>query len=155
MSQIDFQQIFLNSASEVLETMFFTAVAEEEAGDDEAQAISAKLAFHGLTSGEFGVRMPLPTARSVARNFLGFDEVSDSQMAEVVCELSNMLCGSVLSRVDGHGLYALAHPEVDPDNRRWQDCKDAVGYTFGTDEGAVTMWMSLLTTQGLTRHFED
>ena len=42
------------------------------------------------------------TASSVAGDFLGEDEtaLAERQVEEVVCELANMICGSVLSRVE-------------------------------------------------------
>lgn len=147
MPQIDFQQVFLHSASEVLETMFFTGVAGEEANEEPGRTISAKLKFDGNASGEFGIRVPVSTAMAIARNFLGLDEASDRQAAEVTCELSNMLCGSVLSRIDANGRYALEHPEIDHENSRWQERDAAVGYTFRTDEGTVTLWMSIVSPE--------
>ena len=56
MQQIDLQQIFLESANEVLETMFFIGIESENAGDELVPQVSAELSFHGVRSGKFGVQ---------------------------------------------------------------------------------------------------
>ena len=144
MPRTDLQQIFLESASEVLETMFFTGVADENGEEDAASLLAAELTFHGNPCGRFGVRMPVATARLIAASFLGLDdsEISDRQVADVVCELSNMFCGSVLSRVEAGARFELSHPEIDKNNSDWRQVPNATGYTFGIEEGAVTLWIA-------------
>ena len=144
MPRTDLQQIFLESASEVLETMFFTGVAEEDSQEDSVPFLSAELSFHGSPSGRFGIRMPVVTARVIAANFLGLDEseISERQLTDVVCELSNMFCGSVLSRIEAGARFELSHPEIDGENRDWQQVAHAEGYTFGMEEGTITMWIA-------------
>jgi hypothetical protein len=53
-------------------------------------------------------------ARSVAADFLGEEEpaLSEQQIGEVVCELANMICGSVLSRVESAITFQLATPRI-------------------------------------------
>jgi CheY-specific phosphatase CheX len=145
MPQIDVQQIFLESAGEVLETMFFTGVAEDNIEEDAASLICAELTFHGQPSGRFGVRVPPRTGRLIAASFLGLDEseVSERQVADVVCELTNMFCGSVLSRVEAGARFELMHPEIDTTNFDWRQLPNAIGCTFGIEEGTVTIWMTL------------
>jgi CheY-specific phosphatase CheX len=143
MPEIDFQQIFLEAASEVLETMFFAGVEERPATDEGVPQVAAELGFHGSPSGRFGVQVSFETGREIAANFLGLDEATDAQVAEVVCELSNMLCGSVLSRIEAGARFELLHPEPDNSDLTWRERPGAVGYTFGVGEGAITMWISL------------
>ena len=144
MPQIDLHRIFLESASEVLETMFFTGVADDNSPEDAAALISAELRFRGSPSGRFGLRMPLATGRMIAASFLGLDasELLDHQVADVVCELNNMFCGSVLSRLEAGARFELMHPEIDAENHDWHANPGAVGYTFGIEEGTVTLWIS-------------
>ncbi len=113
------QMAMASAVEEVLETMCFTGVlGSEEAspaesdGDDEA--ITAALSFHGQPSGDFRVSVPRSMARGMSGCFLGEEEeaVSDAQTEQVVCELANMICGSVLSRIGGGQLYDLTHPEL-------------------------------------------
>lgn len=145
MPQIDVQRVFLESASEVLETMFFTGVADENKVEDAASLICAQLAFHGSPAGRFGVRMPTQTARLIAASFLGLDEseVDDHQVADVVCELTNMFCGSVLSRVEAGARFELMHPEINSSNCDWREWPNAIGCTLGIEEGTVTLWMTM------------
>lgn len=144
MQQTDVQQIFLESASEVLETMFFTGVADEDMPEDAPSLICAELKYHGNPSGRFGVRVPPKTGRLIAASFLGLDEseVQDRQIADVICELTNMFCGSVLSRVEKGGRFDLDHPEIDTTNADWRQLANAVGCTLGIEEGTVTLWMT-------------
>ena len=144
MPQTDVQQIFLESASEVLETMFFTGVADEDMPEDSASLLCAELSFHGRPSGRFGVRLPPATARLIAASFLGLDEseVNERQVADVICELTNMFCGSVLSRLEAGARFELMHPEINPDHFDWRQLPNSVGCTFGIEEGAITLWMT-------------
>jgi hypothetical protein len=52
----------------------------------------------------------------VGAGFLGREEaeVSDGQAGEVVCELANMICGSVLSRLESEETFQITHPELVP-----------------------------------------
>ncbi|MDQ2842085.1 MAG: chemotaxis protein CheX [Acidobacteriota bacterium] len=145
MPRTDLQQIFLESVGEVLETMFFTGVVEEDSNEESDSLVSAELTFHGNRSGRFGVRVPHTTGRQITSSFLGLeeDELSEEQIGEVVCELTNMICGSVLSRVETGARFELMHPEVDPRNGDWRKYKDATGSTFGLEEGTITVWMTL------------
>jgi CheY-specific phosphatase CheX len=143
MPRTDLQQIFLESVSEVLETMFFTSIVADDSQEESGSIISAELSFLGSPSGRFGVRVPHSTGCRIAADFLGLDEVSAEQVGDVVCELTNMICGSVLSRVEAGARFELMHPEVDPRNTDWRQYKGAVGSTFGLEEGTVTIWMTL------------
>lgn len=145
MPQVDVQRVFLESASEVLETMFFTGVAEEDMVEDAAALICAELEFHGSPSGRFGVRVPSHTAQVIAANFLGMDEseVNERQVADVICELTNMFCGSVLSRVEAGARFELMHPEIPPNPADWRELPNVIGCTLGIEEGTVTLWMTV------------
>lgn len=145
MPQTDLQQIFLESVGEVLETMFFTSVVAEDSTEGSDSMVSAELSFLGSPSGRFGVRVPKSTGRQIASSFLGLEEakISEEQVGQVVCELTNMICGSVLSRVEAGARFELMHPEVDSKNTDWRQYNGAVGSTFGLEEGTVTIWMTL------------
>ena len=142
----ELDQMLFDSAVEVVESMFFTSLA----GDAEPSAastgpwISARLTFHGDPSGRFGVRTPTETGRKIASSFLGLEEsaVTEAQTGEVICELANMLCGSVLSNMEKETSFELAHPELDP-----PETGSPEGYTasrvFGLEEGPLTVWLEL------------
>ena len=89
--------------------------------------------------------MPTATARVMAANFLGLDEndIAESQVAEVTCELTNIICGSVLTRLEHGARFELLHPEIDPKNTDWRQLDQAFGCTFGIDEGSLTVWIAV------------
>jgi Chemotaxis phosphatase CheX len=140
MQEADLRQIFLESADEVLGAMFFTAVSADACEEPGVDHIAAELAFRGSPCGRFGIELPAGTARVMAANFLGLeeDEISASQIDEVACELTNIICGSVLSRIEADARFELDHPKnttsPEPDN--------AFRCTFGLDEGSLTVWMA-------------
>ncbi len=111
-----------SAVEDVLETMCFTTVLSSEQGtvprgvDGGALAITAALRFHGCPSGGFRVSVPQTLARVLGAGFLGVDEseVSDAQAGDVVCELANMICGSVLSRLESETTFRITHPELIP-----------------------------------------
>jgi CheY-specific phosphatase CheX len=116
-----------DSVSEVLERMFFVDVLAESAdpaADASSGEITAALTFQGEPSGWFRLRLTTAAARQIAADFLGIDEVgvSDIQTSDVVRELTNMICGSVLSRIENSAIFRLdeprivAHSEESPEN---------------------------------------
>ena len=143
MQPTNWQDIFLQSANEVLETMFFTGLSGECTEDSAAAQLSAELAFRGSSSGKLGVEVPLVTGQLIASNFLGLeaDDLSPAQITEVIGELTNMICGSVLSHIEPNGSFELLHPEVHSKPSGWRQNKKAVGYTFGLEESTLTLWM--------------
>lgn len=104
------------AAGDVLETMFFSPVVGEatpQASPSEP-ALTARLSFSGGRSGSFAVRVSAGAANTITANFLGeeTDIPEPGQVRDVICELANMICGSVLSRLDREAHFDLQHPEV-------------------------------------------
>lgn len=104
------------SVSEVLEKMFFIRVLDpsepiQATSDSE---ISAAVSFRGDPSGALTLRVTHGVARSIGADFLGESEedLSERQIEEVIRELANMICGSVLSRVEGSTTFHLAEPSI-------------------------------------------
>lgn len=152
----ELEQTLVESATEVLETMFFSTViggAVPEASGEPAHSTepraSAQLSFRGNPSGGFRVSLPLACGRKMAASFLGLEEesVSDRQVSEVICELANMLCGSVLSRLERETLFELSSPEpdteFDADGTGFQWDRAAVCRVLECDEGTLTVWLKL------------
>lgn len=105
--------------NEVLEKMFFVETLGEAAGpagEPEANEIAVALAYQGEPSGSFLLHLTGAAARQIAADFLGMDEaeVSDLQTSDVVRELANMICGSVLSRVESAATFRLEEPQIVP-----------------------------------------
>jgi CheY-specific phosphatase CheX len=102
------------SVREVLEKMFFADLVEPEQEGDPPRDIHAEVIFDGNPPGSFDLALDLDAARSAAADFLGEDpeDLTTAQMHEVVCELANMICGSVLSRVESSATFRLEKPRI-------------------------------------------
>jgi hypothetical protein len=102
-------------AAEVLETMFFTeaqVVACEHGWI--AMAPCASIRFDGSHCGEMLLGVSVEAADPIAASFLGLDpmELTDTQRGQVVQELSNILCGAMLSQLWPESTLALSEPEL-------------------------------------------
>lgn len=111
------RQALRRAVDEVLEKMFFADTLGECASCDAecaaGEKIAVNLTFTGEPSGFLLLHMSSAAARQIAADFLGTDEqsVSAQQTSEVLCELANMICGSVLSRVESATTFHLSAPE--------------------------------------------
>ena len=117
----EIQTALASAVEEVLETMCFASVLTSAAGVSPPEGggtptITVQLRFEGSPSGGFRVSVPMKLARVIGAGFLGREEseISDSQAEEVVCELANMICGSVLSRLESKATFQITHPEPTP-----------------------------------------
>jgi CheY-specific phosphatase CheX len=127
--------------------MFFTSTAgDAEPPEAAAEAwVSAGLSFRGDPPGRFGVRLSVETGRKIAASFLGVDEeaVTEAQIGEVACELANMLCGSVLSRLETQTRFELNSPELNPPETTCQGDRRTAHRTLQLEEGTLTLWLEL------------
>ena len=118
MSDTDLNRAVSESVAEVLEKMFFISATEETGPPEEPRGpeIMVRLAFEGEPCGTLVLKIPVAAALPIAADFLAEDEqsLSDGQVSGVICELANMVCGSVLSRVESESAFRLAHPVVVP-----------------------------------------
>jgi hypothetical protein len=106
-------------AAEVLETMFFSEAelaACEHSWLDSARC--ARMRFEGSHLGEMLLGVSREAADPMAASFLGLDEVelTETQRGQVIQELSNILCGAMLSHLWPESKLALSSPELAP----WQ-----------------------------------
>jgi CheY-specific phosphatase CheX len=136
-------QALSGAVRDVLETMFFTDVVSDKSGHAGAvmPALDAQLRFEGKRSGEFRVAIALGAARTVAGNFLGAEdeaEIPEAQVGEVICELANMICGSVLSRLAGDLAFDLSHPELLPGDGDGTGWPETAARTFELENGWLT-----------------
>jgi CheY-specific phosphatase CheX len=125
MSERPVQLALRDAVEEVLEKMFFvqTIESEREESDSPEREVAASLTFEGSPPGSLTLRVTDEAARTIAADFLGTEEasLSSGQVGEVVCELANMICGSVLSRVESSAAFRLAEPRLlSPDGPRRQ-----------------------------------
>lgn len=116
MSEPLIETALAESVQEVLEKMFFADLVNSPPGETLAAGITAQLIFDGDPPGSFRLILDPAAARSAAADFLGEDpsELSEDQLNEVVCELANMICGSVLSRIESSATFRLFKPVIVP-----------------------------------------
>lgn len=135
-----------DSAAEVLESMFFTSPAGDAAPEAASGGpwISAALSFRGNPSGRFGVDVRLDTGRRIAASFLGQEEdaLTETQAGEVVCELANMICGSVLSRLERESRFELSQPKIGLAGASRPDTPGA-RRVVELEEGPLAIWLEL------------
>jgi CheY-specific phosphatase CheX len=123
LTEISIAQALRESVVEVLERMFFIEASEE--ADDVAAAedpkVQVELNFEGDPPGAFRLSLARGAAALIAADFLGEDagSVSPRQVDDVARELTNMICGAVLSRVESSVTFRLAPPAILPDAAPW------------------------------------
>ena len=142
----ELDQMLSDALAEVLESMFFTSVVGDSEPCEHSPEpwISAQLTFHGHAPGRFGVRVPWATGRKVAASFLGTEEdmLSEERVEEVICELANMLCGSVLSRLEKETHFVLSQPGIEtPEAVHPTDATAC--RAFQLEEGPLAVWLEL------------
>jgi CheY-specific phosphatase CheX len=149
MADNDLQQILSESAAEVLESMFFTSPLGSSASDHPMEnPVAAGLFFRGTPPGRFGICASMDAARSLAASFLGDDpeSIDEKQCGEVICELANMVCGSVLSRIEKDALFELTQPKIgEPESRRPENVTASL--EFELEEGSLLAWILVEETR--------
>jgi len=121
MSERNLDQLLSGAVDAVLETMFFSASmgpAEPETG---AGVLEACLAFRE-------------------------DMLTDAQPGRVVCELANMLCGSLVSKLEDQESFALDTPELAPAGSETSGGSQAVPtarQSFELENGILTITLHL------------
>jgi len=114
-ADLDFSATLRRVAAEVLETMFFDeAVAAPCDHGWISSAASVRLTFAGSHCGEFLLSVSPEVGRSIAPAFLGIEpeEVTAGESSQVLLELANILCGSVVSQLWPDSDLMLEAPEL-------------------------------------------
>jgi len=154
MKASDFTRLVPDCCSEVLDAMYFTTVNGEiplDWVDPEAPVqteppvtLSYSLHFAGDISGNFGLSIEQESAHSLAANFLGEEvgDISSKEIHEVIGELANMFCGSVMSKVEGENKFVLSHPEEIGAVPNVGD-GDILISKLDTDGGVITVWVAV------------
>lgn len=104
------------SLNEVLESMFYLSADGEVESPAEIPEdwMMRQLHFSGPANGWFGIGAEAPTARLIASNFLGQEpeELSDEQVGDILGEVANMVCGSVLGHSASKQAFTLSAPRA-------------------------------------------
>ncbi len=147
MCERDYAQMFAESVASVLETMFFTSPLGLADGMPDEASIGARVAFRGAPSGWLHISMTEASARLLAAGFLGEDEdaLTREQTGLVVCELANMLCGSVVSQLESQEHFDLAAPELAADTSVQPQAAPDAEQSFELENGVLRVALSLET----------
>ena len=125
-------EVLTSSAEEVLETMFFTQVVGRgqapPSPDEEAEKkpyIAVRLCFLGgaepsaspssdRPGGHLDIEVSREGAQWIASSFLAADDgsVPQHRVADVICELTNVVCGNILSNIASKSGFSMLSPEV-------------------------------------------
>ena len=144
MTNTELKCALADCTAEVLEQMFFVhglegaAPATPEADSD----LICGVDFAGEPSGSLTLRLSLGAARSIAADFLGEDAATLSafQVGHVVLELSNIICGSVLSRIESDTTFRLESPRL---LSEWKSPgAEAIVHSVILDTGVLTVELS-------------
>jgi len=134
-------------AAEVLETMFFTEA--EPAQCEHAwleSAACARARFAGSHIGEMQLGVSEEAVVPIAASFLGLEatELTEGQRGQVLEELTNILCGAMLSRIWPQSKLAIAPPEL-TNWREWPN-EQALHRCFVIPEGKLAISIRLIAT---------
>lgn len=138
-------RILASAAEEVLETMFFTGVmGPAETGTGEG--LAALVRFRGAPSGVCGVWLDPAQAQELAGSFLGEEtgELTPAKTEQVICEFANMICGSVVSRLEAEERIELDSPRLVSDEEfRGQTADGGVAAWFEMESGTLGLMLKM------------
>jgi chemotaxis protein CheY-P-specific phosphatase CheC len=148
MNANDFQPFMEKAVTEVFESMCFITTegeASEKALPPQHDLVCGKLDFEGVPSGNFGIAIPATAAATIAANFLGEDDtdLTSEQIANVVCELANMVCGTLLASVEPLKKFTLSSPRQECTGIQNSPNIDRVASTYSLDEGYIYTWLEI------------
>lgn len=111
-------EVLLESATEVFETMVFMDLTEAADSDldMESPALLGSITFKGSIEGCLTFYSNTPCAQAIARNMLGMDAdepISEEDTCDAIGEIANMVMGSVKSRlIENIGNLEVSIPVV-------------------------------------------
>jgi chemotaxis protein CheX len=113
-----FSAALLDGVKEVFETMIFMDIEESSEPEEkiEDDNLLGSITFKGNIEGCLALRCGLPCAKTIAANMLGMDpteEISQMEICDAIGEVSNMILGSVKSRIqESAGELQVSIPTV-------------------------------------------
>ncbi len=110
-----FTELLETCSQTALEEMFFTSVIEapEWVREIPGGCIRAQVRFTCELPGRLEVAVEPELATAITANFLAVEEetLTGEQIADTVCELTNVICGSLLSRLESRDGFQISPPE--------------------------------------------
>lgn len=107
--QLCLNDIFLDSAKEIFETMIFMDMLETDQPDQqiEGDAVLSSITFKGDLEGCLAICCEKTCAQVITMNMLGYDStegVTDEDVCDAIGEVANMVMGGVKRRL--HETYS-------------------------------------------------
>jgi Chemotaxis phosphatase CheX len=156
MPERDLQTLLAETMRDVLEMSFFANILEEMIPEPEVASLpsmAARVEFSGAASGSFLLVATPLAVRTLALEFMGDSaEDRDAEEArsvaadeEVFKELTNILCGSVLSRFQADRCCNLSQPVVCSGEKMEDWMRDGTNICAGVllEEGLVASYWKL------------
>ncbi len=102
--QVCLNEVLIEGAKEVFETMVFMDLAEATEPDQniEGWALLGSITFKGSLEGCLAICCSVPCAQAIAINMLGIDtteQLTEEDTCDAIGEITNMIMGSVKSRL--------------------------------------------------------
>jgi chemotaxis protein CheX len=116
--EVCFSTALLEGAKEVFETMIFMDLEEPSEPDEQIEGDSflGSITFTNGIEGCLAIRCSVPCAKNIAANMLGIDtpdEVAEEEVCDALGEVTNMVMGSVKSRIQAEtGELLVSIPTV-------------------------------------------
>jgi len=117
--QVCLNEVLMESAKEVFETMVFMDLAEATEPDQnnvEGWALLGSITFKGGIEGCLAICCGAPCAQAIAINMLGMDtteQLTEEDTCDAIGEIANMVMGSVKSRLlENVGNLEVSIPSV-------------------------------------------
>lgn len=113
MTKTEVDNALVQSSAGVLETMFFSELEPaQEVSTPPDSSIACLLQCSGPAEGILSIAVDRRTLEQLCMSFYGEDEASQRRQEELVCELTNMIAGSTLSRLLPDHACALSSPQL-------------------------------------------
>lgn len=145
------QRELYNSAITTFEHMAF--LFEMPKTEDQSQALShdgtAMVTFTGPISGELHVASYGGLMQAMAADVLGEDTPTMEQQQDLLGEVTNVICGSVLPRIAGSGhVFRIGPPRfLYPSEESSHPSEPATRVNIHLSEGAVEITLFITETQ--------
>ena len=102
--QVCLNQLLLESAKEIFETMIFMDILETDQSDEtiDGDVVLSSITFKGDMEGCLGICCERECAQTITMNMLGFDSIegiADGDMCDAIGEVANMVMGSLKKRL--------------------------------------------------------
>jgi len=116
--QVCFNEVLIESAKEVFETMVFMDLTEATEPDQnvEGWALLGTITFQGSLEGCLAICCGTACAQAIATNMLGIDtneKLTEEDTCDAIGEIANMIMGSVKSRLlENVGNLEVSIPSV-------------------------------------------